>query len=111
LRTRLLTITKGACKGAFVYAFFLTVIFVVTLGFINMFTPYGGNWGDDGIIVMPAVIGAVVGASVRGLTAFLRESKPGALTSHWLTKTCIIATVLLLGLVPVVYILSLFELI
>jgi len=62
-------------------------------------------------MVLPVVIGAVVGASVRGLIAFLHGSRPGTLTSHWLTKTCVIAGVLLLDLLPVVYMLSLFELI
>jgi hypothetical protein len=106
----LLTITNEAIRGAFVYAFLLSIIFVTALGFINMFTPYGANWGS-GIMVLPVVTGAVVGASVRGLIAFLRDSKPGTLTSHWLTRACIIATVLLLDLLPVVYMLSLFELI
>ena len=107
---RLLTIAIEACKGAFVYAFFLTIIFVMTLGFINNSTPYGANWGI-GIIVLPVVIGIVVGASVRGLIAFFRESRPRTLTAHWLTKTCVIATVLLLDLLPVGYILKLFKLI
>lgn len=108
--TRLLTIAKEAFRGAFVYAFFLTIVFVMALGFINMFTPHGANWGS-GMIVLPIVTGAIVGASVRGLIAFLRDSRPGTVTSHWLTKTCIIAAVLLLGLIPVAYILSLLKLI
>jgi hypothetical protein len=60
-----------------VYAFFLTIIFVMTLGFINMFTLYGGPYGANwsiGIIVLPIVTGIVVGAGVRGLIALLRES-------------------------------------
>jgi hypothetical protein len=110
LWTRLLTIAVAACEGALVYAFFLTIFFVMALGFINMFTPYGANW-EIGIIVLPIVTGAVVGASVRGLTTFLGEGRPGTVTSNWLTKTSIIAAVLLLDLLPVSYILRLFKLI
>jgi len=104
------TIVWEACRGAIIYGIILALGFPFAIVCLNLF-PVHAHFGLElGPIVAEVLrallVGVVVGAIIRGVPAFLAESRRGAFASHWLAKTIIIALVLFLGLVLVVYIIT-----
>ena len=103
------TIVWEACRGAIIYGIILALGYPFAAIVCFFLIRVHGHLGLGPFVcevLRALLVGVVVGAIIRGVPAFLAESRRGAFASHWLAKTIIIALVLFLGLVLVVYIIT-----